>query len=234
MSPSSRGQGHRPFTSVTRVRIPLGTPSPTRRPRLPAGWRGAAGRGLRFRGPSTVRPAIGVATNPPIPKTSALRATGATRDQRLPSDSVNNPDDAVAVTVGQPIRVEAVDGKQRTPRWITTSGEDNVPVHAAPRIDLQRRVERRDQVSPGDALAEAQTKGRGRRGRQLVDQRDLRPPSPGIRASLRPENTTPASTSASTPAAAGRPTSTSATPTPHRALLMSISLRQPTVSALPR
>ena len=31
-SPSSRGLGHRPFTAVTGVRIPLGTPYRTRRP----------------------------------------------------------------------------------------------------------------------------------------------------------------------------------------------------------
>ena len=34
LSPSSRGLGHRPFTAVTGVRIPLGTPYKTERPAL--------------------------------------------------------------------------------------------------------------------------------------------------------------------------------------------------------
>src|SRR5581483_4584700 len=33
-SPSSRGLGHRPFTAVTGVRIPLGTPLPSKREKL--------------------------------------------------------------------------------------------------------------------------------------------------------------------------------------------------------
>ena len=43
-SPSSRGPGHRPFTAVTGVRIPLGTPQPTPRAR----WDAEAGREACF------------------------------------------------------------------------------------------------------------------------------------------------------------------------------------------